>query len=225
LKKLMIFDPMKNPLIFLAIALALGFIQICYGLCLKIYKLIKNGTPVDAICDPFSQLMVIVGLPLLGLVIMKLLPGSVLALSLGMVIFGIGNIFLYNFINATGNFLIRLFMGGYAIYSTITGCLLGDVISYSRLLALGMATGGIAITVNVMAELAGNIPVIGIVLLILIMIVGHFFNIVINAFGGFVHSLRLQYVEFFTKFYESGGKEFRPFIKEHKYIVLKEPNG
>ena len=225
LKKLMIFDPMKNPLIFLAIALALGFIQICYGLCLKIYKLIKNGTPVDAICDPFSQLMVIIGLPLLGLVIMKLLPGSVLALSLGMVIFGIGNIFLYNFINATGNFLIRLFMGGYAIYSTITGCLLGDVISYSRLLALGMATGGIAITVNVMAELAGNIPVIGIVLLILIMIVGHFFNIVINAFGAFVHSLRLQYVEFFTKFYESGGKEFRPFIKEHKYIVLKEPNG
>jgi len=221
LKKLMIFDPMKNPIIFLAIALALGFIQVCYGLGLKVYKLMRQGAPLDAFCDPFSQLMVVCGLPLLALALMKLLPGILFPISLGMVIFGIGNIFFYNFINITGGLLIRLFMGVYAIYSTITGCLVGDVLSFSRLLALGMATAGIAMAVNVMAQSAMDIPIIGVIVAILITVVGHFLNIVINAFGGFVHSLRLQYVEFFTKFYEGGGKEFRPFGKEYKYMEVK----
>lgn len=221
LKKLMIFDPMKNPIIFLAIALALGFIHVCYGLGVKVYKLIRNGVTLDAVCDPFSQLMVMFGLPILVLVLMKLLPGFLLPVSLAMVIFGIGNVFFYNFTNTEGGILIRLFMGIYAIYSTITGCLVGDVLSYSRLLALGMATSGIAMTVNVMAQSALDFPIIGIILAILITIVGHFLNILINAFGGFVHSLRLQYVEFFTKFYEGGGKEFKPFGKEYKYIVIK----
>lgn len=221
LKKFMVFDPMRNPIIFLAIALALGFIQICYGLGIKVYRLIRNGMLLDAICDPLAQLMIMCGLPLFVLVVMKLLPGFLLPPSLAVLIFGIGNIFLYNFINTSGDLLIRLFMGAYAIYSTITGCLIGDVLSYSRLLALGMATSGIAMTVNVMAQFALDLPIIGIILAVLIMVGGHFLNIVINAFGGFVHSLRLQYVEFFTKFYEGGGLEFKPFAKEYKYIALK----
>ena len=75
--------------------------------------------------------------------------------------------------------------------------------------------------VNVIAQFVINIPFVGIIIAILILVVGHTFNIVLQAFGGFVHSMRLQYVEFFTKFYEGGGKEFKPFGKEYKYIVIR----
>lgn len=229
LKKFMLFDPMENPIIFLAVALALGFIQVCYGLCMRIYEYVKNKLFIDALCSPFSQLMIMMGAPLMGATLMHLLPRSLFPLSIAMLIFGLGNLFFYSFMNTKGSFLIRFVMGGYSVYNVLTGCLLADILSYSRLLALGMATAGIAVTINIMTDFAvgmtAGIPfvgsIIGAVIAFVILYIGHLFNLVINAFGGFVHSLRLQYVEFFTKFYEGGGRELRPFSKEYKYVAMK----
>lgn len=121
---------------------------------------------------------------------------------------------------SVGRSLGRIGLGLYALYG-ITGYL-SDVLSYSRLVALGLATGIIALVVNKMAVVAGEIPLVGMVVTVLVLVGGHLFNIVINLLGAFVHSCRLQYVEFFTKFYESGGKPFSPFRLETRYITISE---
>jgi V/A-type H+-transporting ATPase subunit I len=118
----------------------------------------------------------------------------------------------------SSNPVARLGTGGFELYTKITGTF-GDVLSYLRLFALGLATGIIAGVINTMAmmmwgSLVGKVAAIGILL------GGHIFNLVINALGGFIHTARLQFVEFFTKFYEGGGEEFKPFMREHTYIKI-----
>jgi V/A-type H+-transporting ATPase subunit I len=120
--------------------------------------------------------------------------------------------------------------GLYKLYG-ITG-FLGDVLSYSRIMALGIATGMIAMSINTFAVvIAGLLPetfglpaAFGIALATLIVLVGQPISLAINALSAFVHSARLQYVEFFTKFYESGGRPFRPFTRESVYYEL-QPEG
>jgi V/A-type H+-transporting ATPase subunit I len=102
----------------------------------------------------------------------------------------------------------------------ITG-FMGDVISYSRLFALALSTAGIAMTVNLLTTLVMDIPYAGIVAAILIFIAGHMFSFLMNSLGSFVHSIRLQFVEFFGKFYEGGGDKFEPFVEKRKYTSLK----
>ena len=116
------------------------------------------------------------------------------------------------------NFGLRLALGAYEIYG-ITGWL-SDVLSYSRLLALGLATGVIASVVNMMGSMIKG-PV-GIIVFIIVFILGHILNIAINLLGAYVHTCRLQYVEFFGKFYEGGGLPFCPFRQDTKYYEFKE---
>ena len=99
---------------------------------------------------------------------------------------------------------------------------LSDVLSYSRLLALGLGTTVIGMVINNMVGMAaGGSGVIGIVLAAVIFVGGHGFNLLINVIGAYVHASRLQYVEFFTKFYESGGRNFVPFRVTTRYIDLE----
>jgi len=102
----------------------------------------------------------------------------------------------------------------------ITG-FMGDILSYARLMALGLCTTGIAMTVNVLASMLYMVGWLGIVLAIIIFLFGHVFNFLINAMGSFVHGLRLHYVEFFTKFYQSGGTEFAPLEMKFDTIEIK----
>ena len=120
---------------------------------------------------------------------------------------------------ANKNWGLRIALGAYDIYG-VTGWL-SDVLSYSRLLALGLATGVIASVINSMATMQGNTP-IGVVIFILVFVLGHTLNIAINLLGAYVHTNRLQYVEFFGKFYDAGGEPFRPFKTNNKYIEIKE---
>ena len=97
-----------------------------------------------------------------------------------------------------------------------------DVVSYSRLLALGLATSVIASVVNLIAVIVGDmIPLIGTIVSGLILVFGHLFNLAISGFGAFIHSMRLQFVEFFPKFVIGGGKKFNPFRKEGEYVELE----
>jgi V/A-type H+-transporting ATPase subunit I len=98
---------------------------------------------------------------------------------------------------------------------------MGDVLSYLRLMALGMVTAGLAMAINVVAHMARKTPVVGIGLMVLILVGGHLFNLAINALGAFVHTLRLQYVEFFPKFLIADGRQFRPLSKQYKHIYVK----
>ncbi|MEE8168746.1 MAG: V-type ATP synthase subunit I [Candidatus Hydrothermarchaeales archaeon] len=95
----------------------------------------------------------------------------------------------------------------------------GAVLSYARLLALGLATTGVAMAVNIMSEMLGK-STLGVILAILLLVVGHVFNLVINAFGAFIHAMRLHYLEFFGMFYEAKGKIFLPFEAKRKYTKI-----
>ena len=99
---------------------------------------------------------------------------------------------------------------------------LGDLFSYARLMALGIGTSGISLAVNFMALLAYDmVPYIGIIFAILIFIVGHLFNMAMNGLGAFIHSTRLHFLEFFTKFFDGGGIEYKPFKAKRKYTTLE----
>ncbi len=118
------------------------------------------------------------------------------------------------------NPFIRIAAGLYELYG-VSG-ILGDILSYARLLALGLATGIIAGVINTLAGLVMQIPIpiVNVILALLLLIIGHIVNLGINAMGSFVHTTRLQFVEFFGKFYEGGGYAFEPFHLKRKYTVL-----
>ena len=111
-------------------------------------------------------------------------------------------------------------MGGIASLYSITGYF-SDILSYSRLMALGLVTGIIASVVNTIGAIGGKSP-LGVLIFIVVFLFGHSINIGINALGAYVHGNRLQYVEFFGKFYEGGCRPFKPFSMKMKHYKLKE---
>jgi V/A-type H+-transporting ATPase subunit I len=94
-----------------------------------------------------------------------------------------------------------------------------DILSYSRLLALGLATSALAFAVNLITSMVVDVPYVGFILAALIFIVGHLFTLAINTLGAFVHSARLQFVEFFGKFIGGTGRSFAPLQRSAQYIV------
>ena len=206
------FNPLDDPMKLLILSLILGVIHLFIGMGIQAYMEIKDGRWMDAICGEGVWYLTILGLG-------ALLCGSVLempALGLagkGMSIVGAAGVLLAG---ARGKKGIGMLTGAFANLYNITSWL-SDILSYARLLALGLATGVIAQVVNTMGSLFGG-GVAGLVLFILIFAVGHTINFAINMLGAFIHAARLQYVEFFGKFYVDGGEPFDPFRKKTKYI-------
>jgi vacuolar-type H+-ATPase subunit I/STV1 len=116
--------------------------------------------------------------------------------------------------------LAKFLWGGYALYGA-TGYI-GVVLSYIRLMALGMCTGGVAVAINVIAWMLLPVPIVGIGAALIVLIVGHTYNIAVNVLGAFVHSLRLQYVEFFPRFYSGGGERFTAFREANQFVSVKQ---
>ena len=118
--------------------------------------------------------------------------------------------------------IVGKIVGGVASLYDVTSYI-SDLLSYSRLLALGLTTGVMAQVFNMLSNLFGT-SVIGIIFMILVFVVGHAITIGLNALGSYVHTMRLQYVEMFSKFYEGGGKPFEPFSTKSKYFKTKGSN-
>jgi len=123
------------------------------------------------------------------------------------------------FSKSSRSVLVRFASGLYSLYG-MSG-FIGDFLSYARLMALGLATILIGWVINMLGKMLLGIPFLGIILMVVILIVGHIFNLVINLLGAFVHPLRLQYVEFFKYFYSDGGREFEPFRLQTRHLMLK----
>lgn len=212
------FNPVENPMKLLIFSFILGVIHLFLGMGLSIYLKIKSGKPMDALYDEGFWLILLVGCILL--LAGGNFNGSMPVIGKYMAIVGAVGIVLFAG-REKKNIFSRLLSGVLGLYN-ITGYL-ADVLSYSRLLALGLATGVIASVVNTMSSIAGG-GIIGTIILLVGAVFGHIFNLAINALGSFVHASRLQYVEFFGKFFEGGGKIFEPFKKNTKYfdIISKE---
>ena len=199
-------------------SMALGLIHLYVGLGIKAYMIIKNGSILDAVYDVLSWYLALTG----GLLLLAggAIGLSPLAISISKYVMfaGMAMIVLTQG-RANKNVGARLGAGLYALYG-ISGYV-GDLVSYSRLMALGLAGGFIGGAFNLMIGLLGNGPVKWI-FGTLIFVAGHVFNLLLSALGAYVHTCRLQYVEYFGKFYEGGGKPFTPFKSRNKYINIKE---
>ncbi len=221
------FAPLNSPMRLLIWCLLFGIIHLYAGLAMKGYEYLKQKDIVGFFSDVIAWYMFLTGL------ILMLLPTKIFAsiaqmefnfpgwlnmLAKIITIVGLVVIILMSG-RANKNWGLRIALGAYDIYG-VTGWL-SDVLSYSRLLALGLATGVIASVINMMASMQGK-TVFGVIIFILVFILGHTLNIAINLLGAYVHTNRLQYVEFFGKFYDAGGTPFSPFKSNNKYIEIKE---
>lgn len=216
---IIVLDPLKDTIKFMLFCIAIGIVQINVGMFVGFAKFVKNKAHREAFVKLFWIFFINVGVVLVaeymspGMippVLTKICVGIIAAASLGIIFFA----------QPEKNIFARIAWGLYNLYG-FTG-FLGDVLSYLRLLALGLSTGIIASVVNLVAVMVGQVPYVGFVFAAIVFIGGHAFNIVINALGAFVHTTRLQYVEFFTKFYDGTGRPFKPFGVSPKYVFLKE---
>lgn len=215
-------DPTQEPLLLLIFSVILGLIQLLIGMGIKVYTLIRDKNVFEAITDHIIWMWILGCIMVLAIgMYISTGGGSVPAAvnTFGLWALIIGLIGLVALKTAAGirkkkNPLAALFGGIISIYD-ITG-FIGDMLSYSRLLALGLATGVIANVINLLGSLLGPTPV-GVIFFIIVFILGHIVNFAINALGAYVHTMRLQYVEFYSKFYDGGGKAFEPFVMDTKY--------
>jgi V/A-type H+-transporting ATPase subunit I len=213
--KIMIFDSSKDVLTFFALSLALGVIHLIVGYLIKIYMLVKSGDWVEAVCDHLPWVFLL--LAPVPKVLMRALPEQesllntvfyvLLALWAGIIV-------LFSERNSL-NPIKRIGKGLFTLYG-VSG-VLGDVLSYSRLLALGLATGVIAGVMNTLASMVKQLPIVGIGGFVLVLLVGHLFNLFISGLSAFVHSIRLQFMEFFTKFYTGEGELLTVFSERRSY--------
>ncbi len=221
------FFPVNEPMRMLAFAMLIGLIHLMTGLIMKFYQLLRNKDFKAIVYDVLSWMALVLSLTLLllSMDMIKNILGVSIYLSplMSNILTGLAALSALTIIATNGreskNPFKRFLKGLYALYG-ITGYL-SDVLSYSRLLALGLATGVIGNVINSMAAMTAG-GIVGPIVFTLVVIFGHTINIAINALGAYVHTNRLQYVEFFGKFYEGGGRMFNPFHMKTKYYKIKE---
>jgi len=213
-----LFDPIANPLPVFYLALGLGVFQVMVGMLLKIYSDARNDALIDGLLDQGPWLLVFtLGILYVGVLtdyvgfvttdtIVKLLYVAVALVAVasgrkGKTLFGMITAALLALYNSIGYF--------------------SDILSYSRLLALGLATTALAFAVNLIAEIVSGTPVVGPVLAIVVLVIGHLFTLAVNTLGAFIHSARLQFVEFFGKFISGTGRAFSPLARSERYVTAR----
>lgn len=211
-----LFNPLNDPVKMLILTLLVGGLHIFTGMITKAVMNIKAGHALAAVFDQFSWMLILSGVGLMFLSQTR---------TVGIVLAAVGAVIV----------LLTAGRAKKGIFGKITGGLVGlygvtnymsDILSYSRILALSLATGVVGMVMNMLAGMVrGSVPVLGFVFALLIYAVGHVFNLALSLLSAYVHDCRLQYIEFYGKFFDGGGKIFKPFSIQTKYIRLKDDNG
>jgi V/A-type H+-transporting ATPase subunit I len=203
-------EPLRSPIIILSMALFFGLLHLNVGIILGVYQSYKNKKYKTLITEHFSWFPIQIGGGLLiGAFLLKMWTLGTIEMYISAILFIVG-------------IILRLINAGPLGLFDITGYI-GDWLSYARLLALGLGTTGMALAFNIVAQIIPDmIPVVGIIFVPIILIFAHTANLGLQTLGAGVHSLRLQYVEFFNRFYSGGGKKYEPFSIERKYTKLED---
>ena len=221
------FTPLNEPMRLLLFSFLIGVIHLFAGLGAQFYQLARQGLWKDAIFDVVFWYMLVAG-GILYLLSMQMFADMVsLGFTLpaavgtaGAIAAGIGAVgIVLTAGRESRSPFKRLLKGLYGLYGVSS--YLSDILSYSRLLALGLATGVIASVFNQMGAMLGNSPA-GVAVFVFAFLVGHTLNLGINVLGAYVHTNRLQFVEFFGKFFEGGSRKFNPFSAKTKYFKITE---
>lgn len=203
-----LFNPMTDSMTVLIGAMVLGLIHLNTGMVINFVKKTKRGQLADAIWEEGALWVTLIGGVLLALGF-----GNVAGVPVVLVI-GLLMVFYGGSRSAKGfGKLLSVFT---TLYNTATGWF-GDILSYSRIMALMLAGSVIATVFNTIGAIANNI-----VFFAVIFIIGHSLNFALNLLGCYVHDLRLQCLEYFGKFYEDGGRPFQPLEVKTKYYNVAE---
>lgn len=221
------FEPVKEPMRMLVFSMLMGIIHLFAGLAMNAWQCLKRKDYLSIVYDVLSWYLLLVGVILIGLsneMFVGILQLDFILSStwmlIGCVMAVIGAVIILLFAGRTSKSPFkRILKGAYGLYG-ITGYL-SDILSYSRLLALGLASGVIATVINSMGSMLGG-GIVGAIGFTAVFLLGHTLNLAINLLGSYVHTNRLQFVEFFGKFYEGGGRAFAPFAAHTKYYNIKE---
>lgn len=203
----------------LVISIVLGVIHIILGFQLGAYLKHKNGEHLEAYISDHSWSLIIIGAMVYSAGIMLNISPIFQTIGLGLIAINAVGIIVASMFN--GSSLLGGFGSGLFALTDVAG-ITGDIVSYSRIMALGVASANIGMAFNLLVSYLP--PLFRFTVGILIFLALHFLNIFIAFLGAYVHSLRLHYVEMFGKFYTGGGREFKPLRTLEKYMWLKNNN-
>lgn len=221
------FEPLDDPMRLLIFSFGVGVAHLFTGLGVQFYQLARQKKYADAIYDVVFWYLLVGGLivVLLSTEIFQniaelpfTVPGPVAAVA--GVLAGIGAVGVLFTAGRESHSPVKRFLKGlYGLYGVSS--YLSDILSYSRLLALGLATSVISTVFNQLGAMLGG-GVVGAIFFTVVFLIGHSMNMAINLLGAYVHTNRLQFVEFFGKFYEGGGRAYHPFAANTKHFQIKE---
>lgn len=198
-----LFTPLDDTLMILVGAMCLGFVQIVTGMAISFIRKLQKGQVLDAVFEELTWWIVFAGIGVMAL------GYSNVVLYVGLALVVLGPI-------VTGKGLMGKITGIFgSVYNHVTGYF-GDLLSYARLMALMLAGSVIAQVFNTLGAIPGNI-----VVFLIISLAGNTLNFALNLLGCYVHDLRLQCLEYFGKFYEDGGKPFRPLAINTKFVDIQ----
>jgi V/A-type H+-transporting ATPase subunit I len=200
----MLFDPIQEPMAFLIVSLGVGALHLLTGMAVQFYIMCKDGHPIAALLD-IGTYWVLFG----GFALLVVLPDIGLWVALGAAL-----LIVLTHGRGEKSLIMKLMKGLLGLYDLIN--YVADLLSYSRILALGLASAIIAQVINILGTM-GGVSVVGFIAFVVALVIGHLLNLAINVLGTFVHTSRLQYIEFFGKFYEDGGVPFEPAEPSERY--------
>ena len=216
-----LFSPTEDSILVLVGSLILGWLHLNTGMVVSFVEKWKHGNKADAIWEEGSLWVLLIGAVIFALKKLNVLPGIPDVVAMGALIIGVVMLLFGAGRNAKGFGKVTAAFG--CIYNTATGWF-GDILSYSRIMALMLAggvVGQVFNTVAIMPAKNGGINAVTVIAFVVIFLLGHAMNFGLNLLGCYVHDLRLQCLEFFGKFYQDGGKPFKPLRLSGKYVRAK----
>ena len=209
-----LFTPINDIILVMVGSMVLGVIQVFTGMAVSVEEKFRHGNALDAVTQEIAWWCILIGAALV--IGGPMIPGAPAVLgTVGMVILVLGVVLLPVGSVIRAKSPIGAVTWIWDAYQGISGYF-SDILSYLRLMALMMAGSIIASVFNTLGSVFGLVP------FIIVAIIGNVLNLVLNLLGCYVHTMRLQCLEFFGRFYQDGGKAFRPLAVQTKYVDIKE---